>query len=154
MPADGTFFFKYIMEGEDIFVGAEIVTHSITRHLNKGEHGIFLLNFELEKHITKCADYPLINPCVQTFYDQEFGVDFRSRMNRSIDLTLAVFGGRNKLYQKTNCQLPCRRTKFPMEEFRTFELKNIQDPNIKQYLKHLNGTGLSGLLVSNDMDSL
>ena len=147
MPPDGTFYFKYIMEGEDIFVGAEIVTHTIERKLTKGQHGVFLLNFELEKHITKCADYPTINPCVHTFYDQEYGVDFRSRMNKSIDFTVTVFGGRDKLYQRTNCHLPCRRTKFPMEEFRTFELRNIQDPNVKQYLKHLNSTGLSGLLV-------
>ena len=45
MPPDGTFYFKYIMEGEDIFAGAEIVTKTMARKLKKGKHGVFVALF-------------------------------------------------------------------------------------------------------------
>ena len=88
----------------------------------------FLYNFELRDCIGHCEkiDDPL-SPCVQQFFDSEYGTGFNNSMEKAHMMKMLKLYGLPYVMKNTNCSVPCLSYEYNMTPF------------VSQHIDHLIG---------------
>ena len=132
-PSDSKMSMKFEMDGEDSLSGTGNINDNQVISINSGEANFFTMKIELEKHMRQCDKVERISNCIQNFYDTEYGEE--EKFLAKADEQIMKYSGRKELFQRTGCQLPCKQTKYLVEEFRRFNVKHLLDPEIQNFLR-------------------
>ena len=145
--ADTVFNAKPVMNGEDSLVGVDTLTIKSLNAIVSGKMNVFHMYFELQKRLRNCQEIPRITPCIKGFYDNEYGVAFKNRHLRLFDEINTKYGGYQKLTERTGCLRPCEETTYRLEEFISFNAKDLPDPNVQEFLSRYENTSQISLVV-------
>ena len=137
-----------VTEGEDYFIGAETVTGMKLRNVKVNEFAVYLLGFELEERIRDCDDEPLITPCLKKYFETKYGTSYENRFNFTQDLALTNFAGYDNLKKVTGCRLPCKSTKYKIDDFNKFPMDDAVQPGMLKFLKSQNDSTIPAILIN------
>ena len=135
------------MNGEDSLVGVDTLNIISQKAIVSGKMNVFHMYFELEKRLRNCQEIPRITPCLKGFFDNEYGVAFKNRHLRLYDEINTKYGGYQKVTERTGCLRPCEETTYRLEEFISFNAKDLPDPYVQEFLSRYDNTSQISLVV-------
>ena len=150
---DAVFNAKPVMNGEDSLVGVDTLNIVRQKSIVSGKMNVFHMYFELEKRLRNCQNIPRVTPCIKSFFDNQYGVGFEQRHQRLFDEINTKYGGYQKLTDRTGCLRPCEETTYRLEEFISFNAKDLPDPYVQEFLSRYVNTSKISLVVINHQKS-
>ena len=108
---------------------------------------VYSYDFQITKKISNCNHSKrTLTGCIWNFFEKQFGSDYKTLIEKSINQTMSIFGGTDHLQRITGCQKLCNFVNYDFNLIHIESSDNILDGKISTILEETNFSSLFTLI--------